>query len=102
MPDKIADWCRLHYKIAPEGPAQTVRLILESLACAHAAHAQGPQGGGGGAREGGGAGGRGGGGGTFRFFPYLCVQSRATEASQSNNHPCNETEDFAPCERHKI
>ena len=43
MPDKIADWCRLHYKIAPEGPAQTVRLILESLACAHAAYAQGLQ-----------------------------------------------------------
>ena len=43
MPDKIADWCRLHYKVAPEGPAQTVRLILESLACAHAAYAQGLQ-----------------------------------------------------------
>jgi hypothetical protein len=44
MPDKIAQWCRSHYKVAPEGPAQTVRLILESLACAHAAYAQGLQG----------------------------------------------------------
>ena len=43
MPDKIAQWCRSHYKVAPEGPAQTVRLILESLACAHAAYAQGLQ-----------------------------------------------------------
>ncbi|WP_167149698.1 FGGY-family carbohydrate kinase [Actinomyces sp. ZJ308] len=43
MPDKIAQWCRLHYEVAPEGPAQTVRLILESLACAHAAYAQGLQ-----------------------------------------------------------
>ncbi|TFH53504.1 carbohydrate kinase [Actinomyces viscosus] len=43
MPDKIADWCRLRYKVEPEGPAQTVRLILESLACAHAAYAQGLQ-----------------------------------------------------------
>ena len=43
MPAKIAQWCRSHYKVAPEGPAQTVRLILESLACAHAAYAQGLQ-----------------------------------------------------------
>ena len=43
MPDKIAQWCRSHYKVVPEGPAQTVRLILESLACAHAAYAQGLQ-----------------------------------------------------------
>ena len=43
MPGKIAQWCRDHYKVAPEGPAQTVRLILESLACAHAAYAQGLQ-----------------------------------------------------------
>ena len=43
MPEKIAQWCRSHYKVAPEGPAQTVRLILESLACAHAAYAQGLQ-----------------------------------------------------------
>ena len=43
IPGKIAQWCRDHYKVAPEGPAQTVRLILESLACAHAAYAQGLQ-----------------------------------------------------------
>ncbi|OMG07575.1 rhamnulokinase [Actinomyces naeslundii] len=43
MPAKIARWCRDHYAVEPEGPAQTVRLILESLACAHAAYAQGLQ-----------------------------------------------------------
>ena len=43
MPAKIAHWCRDHYAVEPEGPAQTVRLILESLACAHAAYAQGLQ-----------------------------------------------------------
>ncbi|QPL04698.1 carbohydrate kinase [Actinomyces respiraculi] len=43
MPGKIAHWCRDHYRVVPEGPAQTVRLILESLACAHAAYAQGLQ-----------------------------------------------------------
>jgi len=43
MPAKIARWCRVHYAVEPEGPAQTVRLILESLACAHAAYAQGLQ-----------------------------------------------------------
>ena len=43
MPAKIARWCRVHYAVEPEGPAQTVRLILESLACAHASYAQGLQ-----------------------------------------------------------
>ena len=43
MPAKIAHWCRDHYAVEPEGPAQTVRLILESLACAHAAYARGLQ-----------------------------------------------------------
>ena len=43
MPAKIAHWCRDHYAVEPEGSAQTVRLILESLACAHAAYAQGLQ-----------------------------------------------------------
>mgnify|MGYP000844312723 FL=1 len=40
MPDKLARWCRERYGRAPDGRAQTVRLILESLACAHAAYAE--------------------------------------------------------------
>lgn len=40
MPGKLARWCQEHYGTAPEGRAQTVRLILESLACAHAAYAE--------------------------------------------------------------
>ena len=43
VPAKIARWCRDQYAVGPQGPAQTVRLILESLACAHAAYAQGLQ-----------------------------------------------------------
>lgn len=40
MPEKLATWCQEHYGLAPCGPGQTVRLILESLACAHAAYAE--------------------------------------------------------------
>ncbi|RAX22010.1 MULTISPECIES: rhamnulokinase family protein [unclassified Actinomyces] len=39
MPDKIANWCLEHYGLRPTDRAQTVRLILESLACAHANYA---------------------------------------------------------------
>ncbi|KXB71558.1 hypothetical protein HMPREF3185_01958 [Porphyromonas somerae] len=38
----------------------------------------------------------------FRFFSYLCVQSRAKEALRSITNHVNDTEVFAPHERHKI
>ncbi len=39
MPERIRQWCLDRYGTQPDGPAQTVRLILESLACAHATYA---------------------------------------------------------------
>lgn len=38
MPTKISRWCADRYGVAPRSRAQTVRLILESLACAHATY----------------------------------------------------------------
>ncbi|CAM2809654.1 rhamnulokinase family protein [Actinomyces slackii] len=40
MPAALGEWCQEHYGIEPSGRAQMVRLILESLACAHAEHAE--------------------------------------------------------------
>ncbi|MDO4411518.1 MAG: FGGY-family carbohydrate kinase [Cutibacterium sp.] len=36
MPLKISKWCDEHYGVKPRDRAQMVRLIVESLACAHA------------------------------------------------------------------
>lgn len=40
MPERLACWCHRHYGRRPQGKAQTVRLVLESLACAHARWAE--------------------------------------------------------------
>lgn len=40
MPARLATWCEEQYGVRPEGRGQTVRLIIESLACAHAAYAE--------------------------------------------------------------
>ncbi len=36
MPAKLAGACRQRYGLAPAGIGQTTRLVIESLACAHA------------------------------------------------------------------
>lgn len=40
MPAKLAWWCREHYGVEPRDRGQMVRLVVESLACAHADFAE--------------------------------------------------------------